>query len=256
MAPPPLSPVPYLAAGRLPEAKVLSATTTGRACLRPRRTRRRAAREAGRPDQWSRRRCRIPNLRRDRSRRTRRRRHGHRPDHNQSRRHRRDPGGDDRCPHRNPNQSQSPYRRLRRPRSPAEGVTADIPAHCLTSRHQPSIRVYSPPPGLNAVTWDLRAARSSLRSQYARVPVDPDELRGLAALTTGWPVAHGAGLVSRIQAARRTHAQQGRMPPSQRLRPTGRARARYAVGRQPRAVRLPPRELRPYRHLPVRHDPH
>ena len=60
------------------------------------------------------------------------------------------------------------------PGAPAEGVTADIPAHCLTSRHQPSIRVYSPPPGLNAVTWDLRAARSSLRSQYTRVPVDPD----------------------------------------------------------------------------------
>ena len=132
MAPPPLSPVPYLAAGS-PEAKVLSATTTGRACLRPRRTRRRAAREAGRPDQWSRRR--IRNLRRDRSRRTRHRRHGHRPDHNQSRGTAGTPGGDDRCPHRNPNQSQSPYRRLRRPRSPCRrrhsrypGPLPDFPA--------------------------------------------------------------------------------------------------------------------------------
>jgi len=92
----------------------------------------------GHPDQWSRRRCRTRNLGRDR--RTRNHRHGRRPDHNRSRQHRhRGPGGG-RCPRRNPNQSQSPYRRLsrcRRRHSRRPGPSPDFPIPAEYPRMSP-----------------------------------------------------------------------------------------------------------------------
>ena len=84
-------------------------------------------------------------------------RHGHRPNHSRNpRHHRRDPGGDSRCPRPNPDHSQSPRRRRSRPPSASGSSTAEVPAHVPASRHQSAIRGNPRLPGLNAVSRDLR----------------------------------------------------------------------------------------------------
>ena len=66
------------------------------------------------------------------------------------------PGGDGRCPRRNPNQSQSPHRRRSRPRSRCRKRHSRRPAPLPDLPAPAGYPRISPPPGLNAVSRDLR----------------------------------------------------------------------------------------------------